>query len=383
LQDRSLVDFENGEFWLHPVIRAEVIGRLRSNEDWKVSNQKAAKFWTKNFEVVEVIADALGALESYYHHIEIHEFEFAINVILQERSNKWRRERLETSLYRLGILQKVASTIVEMKDYIKPSPTLCGLYHILGDLNALKGHTNRAIFLFKKSADLAEKFNLDSFRVMSYQNIGHCNLDLYELDKAEKYYEENVNLTENTELHRYAVNAWCCLAFINSCKVLDVCEKSNFYREKAHNLANKSLREMPTANLTSWGTLFDLCSLGLTYRNLGEITQSFEMYSRALLFADECHYILAKAIALMGLATLDRNREDWIVALSKHIEAIKILKSIGAVPELAEAYHQLGLTYQIIGELEKSQENLEEAIQLFREIEAPKQVERVRKSMQN
>ena len=33
LQDRSLIEFYNGEYWLHPIIRADAICRLRERED--------------------------------------------------------------------------------------------------------------------------------------------------------------------------------------------------------------------------------------------------------------------------------------------------------------------------------------------------------------
>jgi len=44
LKDRSLVDFCNQEYWLHPVIRAEAVKRLRESEDWEIANRKAAEF---------------------------------------------------------------------------------------------------------------------------------------------------------------------------------------------------------------------------------------------------------------------------------------------------------------------------------------------------
>ena len=186
LQDRSLVDCENGEFWLHPVVREEAIGRLRATEDRGMANRKAAEFWTGNIEIIEVIRDALEALEAYYHYIEINEFERAVSVVLKERSNKWRMERLDTSLYRLGILQKIEPTISEMKHRVEPSLALCAIHHILGDLTALRGQSNKAIIFFRASENLAEKLSLDLFKAMSRQNIGHCSLDLYELEDAVK-----------------------------------------------------------------------------------------------------------------------------------------------------------------------------------------------------
>lgn len=43
----------------------------------------------------------------------------------------------------------------------------------------------------------------------------------------------------------------------------------------------------------------------------------------------------------------------------------------------AEAYYQLGLTFAQVGDISKSQENLKIAIQLFDEMQAPKQIQKV------
>ena len=73
LKDRSLIEFRNGEYWLHPVIRAEAIARLRASENWETTNHKAAEFWTENVKSVETVEDALKALEAYYHYLEIND----------------------------------------------------------------------------------------------------------------------------------------------------------------------------------------------------------------------------------------------------------------------------------------------------------------------
>jgi len=44
---------------------------------------------------------------------------------------------------------------------------------------------------------------------------------------------------------------------------------------------------------------------------------------------------------------------------------------IGAKCELVEAYYQLGMTYQILGDREKSIANLQRALRLFKEIQVP------------
>ncbi len=44
LRDRSLLEFYKGEYWLHPVSRAEAIARLRQSPDWQRANQAAARY---------------------------------------------------------------------------------------------------------------------------------------------------------------------------------------------------------------------------------------------------------------------------------------------------------------------------------------------------
>ena len=108
LQDLSLVEFENGEYWLHPVIRSEAIGRLREREDWKSTNCWAARFWLENVKAIETTRDALEAFEAYYHYLDIHDFEGASDVILIGKPNKWLKIlTLGASLYRMGLYQQL------------------------------------------------------------------------------------------------------------------------------------------------------------------------------------------------------------------------------------------------------------------------------------
>lgn len=81
-----------------------------------------------------------------------------------------------------------------------------------------------------------------------------------------------------------------------------------------------------------------------------------------------------------------RQSEDWKTVNIKPEKFWKdcvnnFLENIGAKCELAEAYYQLALTYQQMGDRENSKPNFDNAIQLFTEIEAPRQVERVIKSI--
>lgn len=104
------MECDQGEYWLHPVIRKEAISttgyayaRLRPSDEWEIANHKAAEFWTTSVKQIETFKDALQALEAYYHYIEIQEFELAGRVILKSRNNQWQQFLpLGSTLYRMG-----------------------------------------------------------------------------------------------------------------------------------------------------------------------------------------------------------------------------------------------------------------------------------------
>ncbi|MBE9227869.1 tetratricopeptide repeat protein [Phormidium sp. LEGE 05292] len=394
LQDRSLVEFCNQEYWLHPVIRTEAIKRLRESEDWEIANRKAAEFWTDSVKTVETTENALRAFEAYYHYLEINNFNMAGTVIVNQRFNKWEEgEPLARSFYRLGLLKQMIFSINLIIKEISPSYVLSRIFNLLGDLYWLTGEIHKAISSHQKSGLVANQC-LDSFqgegeikfwltRLKRYYlfNTGLCNIDLWQIEEALLLFEQVKLLWQNNnyengfyEYELYPIDVWCCIAFLNSCLNC---------KEKAFNFADNAYRKLTLSKLDSWCTGYAPLFLGQTYKNLLEIEKSFEMYLRALTYAEESHYAQVKAKALYGLAELYREQGDFTTALSHHTESIELLEKIGAKCDLAEAYYQLALTYQKIGDTEKSQPNFQQAIRLFTEMEAPKQVEKVRQAMEN
>ncbi|NJL90012.1 MAG: hypothetical protein HC916_09665 [Coleofasciculaceae cyanobacterium SM2_1_6] len=126
LRSWSLVECNKGEYWLHPVVLAEAISRLRESEEWKIANQTAAAFWTESVKIVETVEDAQRALEAYYHYFEIHEFEKACTVILERRDSRWRTkaeggEPLDASFYRLGLFQEIIIVSTEVTNKLSLS----------------------------------------------------------------------------------------------------------------------------------------------------------------------------------------------------------------------------------------------------------------------
>jgi len=383
LQERSLVDYEDGEFWLHPVIREEAIGRLRASENWEVSNREAAHFWTEAVKSVETVEDALRALEPYYHYLEVSDFSRAGNVILQERENSWSKKflpkdlsnelkhsSLGASLSRLGLFEQTISVINRVIADIELSPSVAGLYYRLGALYLSLGQIRKAIECTEKTKEIAISFSMERLENGALIQIGYCKIDLLEIEEAFQIFSK-ISLNLNTS-YRRSIPAWARLALLHSYLGQE---------KEAVEFADKVCNELTGKYIGLRGRAYVLFILGIVYKNLGEFQKSIEFYNAAISYSEEIHFAQLKAQALTGIAEIQRELKNLNLAFVYHLESMQILKAIGAKSGLAEACYQIALSYGIIGEIEQSNEKFQEAIRLFDDMEAPKQVERVKRSM--
>ncbi len=384
LEYRSLVKVCNQEYFLHPVIRSEAIERLRASEDWEKANTQAAEFWTDSVKTVETLEDAQRAFEAYYHYLNIDNLQLAGEVIAKDRVNKWRRdESLGESFYRFGILQQIEYSInFAIKD-IYPSCISSKLYNILGDIYWIIGDIHEAFKCYSESERIAIQLlsssalavkadELKRLQILGSVNIAICKMDLGELEEAVYFFEQSKLMFKQSGTNEDILTCNYCLAFIKSCCGL---------LEESKQLADGVYSELAENTWGAWTIGFRYVFLGLTYNNLQNYEKSFEMFRKAISYAEESNYTQVKAKAITGLAELYRQQGEFEKALSHHSESIEILNKIGAKCDLAEAYYQLGLTYQKIGETQNSQENFDKAIQLYNKIDAPKQVEKVQRAM--
>ncbi|MBH8573748.1 tetratricopeptide repeat protein [Nostocaceae cyanobacterium CENA369] len=385
LRNRSLVECHKGEYWLHPVIRAEAIARLRSSDEWEIANHKAAEFWTQSVQKIETFQDALQALEAYYHYIEINQFESAGKVILKSRNNQWQQFLpLGSTLYRMGFIQPILTAIERVVSNIQDDNKIIEIYNILGDLYWITGKIHSAINCQEKTINLATQalkslvpqpenkhkvYYLRMLEVDSLLSIGLYKIDLWELETSAKLFQQIIYLAQNTDHHRWAEKASVCLALVNSYLGL---------HDAAYALADMVDRNITKEKVALTGRFaYFMQILGQTYVNLKDFEKANEIFCQALTFAEESHYMQVKAKTLNSLAEINRQQDNFELALTHHLAAIELLDKIGAKCDLAEAYFQLGLTYQKMEDRERSQINFNLAIQLFTEIKAPKQVERI------
>lgn len=389
LQDRFLVEYKNGQYSLHPIIRLESINRLRASKDWEIANRKIAEFWTNSVNKIASQDDSLKAFEAYYHYIAIEDWFSACNVIVKKRENVLQSKLKESillidslgnSFCRFGLLEKMIDATEMLRRYKQLPPIFYSskIYNVLGDLYLPFGLVKESLKCHIESRRIAMYCGSKYLELASFVNEALCRIALGEYEQAVELLENVINYDSgswyNQEEDRFVVIAWSLLAYSYSC--LDKEDKSmEFCRRSSDNL--------DTLQLGIQGKGYRLIFLGLAYKNLGFNEKSREMYSAALSFAEDSGYSQVKAQALTGIAELDRAMEDCESAINKHTEAINLLKSIKGNYDLAEAYFQKGLTCKKIKDVEGSQAGFQKSLRLFRKMEAWHQAKKVVEVMEN
>jgi tetratricopeptide (TPR) repeat protein len=395
LQDRSLVDFEDTEFWLHPVIRAEATNRSKKGQDWRLANCKAAEFWTNSIKVIADITDATKALEAYYHYLDIQDFEGAGTVILARRdcrSASYTKLELGRSLHRLGLIQQTINLTSGIIANIQSKRYQSRLYNILAVPNRIMGNIHDSIKYHQLAIDLATDYyktlpckedsdllDLKSVNINALQGTILCQLELWELEAAlgnlKRISVNDVKSLENSTntygaIYKYMIE--CLFSILYS--YLEEQQKATEFIIKADSKM-KADHEI--------GTGFRVMLLAIAYMNVGLLDRALEMCLQVIEHCERLSYHGTQTIAINCLAEIYRKQGRFELAIDNHLKALEISKEWRSLRDLAQAHYQLGLTYKTIGEFKKSDENFREAIRLFTEMEAPKQVERVRQSMQN
>ncbi|HEY9735851.1 MAG TPA: tetratricopeptide repeat protein, partial [Trichocoleus sp.] len=383
LRHRSLVECCKDRYWLHPVVRANAIARLRQSADWELAHRLAAEFWTQQVERITSTDEALQALEAYYHCVAISDYAAAARVILHSRDNQWQQFLpLGSTLYRMGLIQPMVEAITAIISHIpRRNSDASELYNILGDLYWITGHIRGAISCQENAIAIAQaclhgtpdvselkhrRYYLTMLAVDSRLSLGLYHLDLWDLDTSAALLQQVIDQASGTDHHRWAEKAVACLSLVRV--------------HQGQTKAAKSLADAVSAGELkepqSGRYAFFMQLLGQTYSCLGDLELAESLFTSAIAAAEAGHYIQIKANALSGLGRLERLRGHWQQAVEYHQNAIALLEDLGAKCDLAEAHYQLGLTYQARAASDRG--HFQTAIDLFLAIEAPLQVAKVR-----
>jgi tetratricopeptide (TPR) repeat protein len=372
LQNRCLVEARGGKkFWLHPIIRSAAIARIRPTPDWPAIHRHAAQFWQDSTPLITTVEDALRALEAYHHLVEIGDFDAACDVITAVKDSLWGPEmQLGWLFYRLGLLKQINIAIEQVLPEVPEDSRSGRLRNLLGYSHRLSGDIHRAIGAHEATLSIAQTRNLEQLTISSLFNLGLCYRDLWELQKAQAYFEQVQTLARTTSTTQYSegyiIYSQCCLAYVHSC---------GSDRALARILVTGINTFALSQPASTWGTGYSLLFVAKAYKNLREFEAADELFQDTLHHARRNHFAQIEAKALHGLAQVYRERGDTNRAVDHHHQALEILARLGARSDQAETYLQLAVTYDRMSQLESMRQMRQKSIDLFRAIQAPKRVQ--------
>ncbi len=402
LRNRSLVESHKGRHWLHPVVQAEALERLRPSPDWHTTHVQAIQFWTQRVEQITSITEATQAFEAYYHALAIADYRAAAEVLLNSRHNQWGQHlTLGSTLYRMGRLQPVVTAIPTLLPHLPEDQRASELRNILADVYWISGQIHAAIAtqeqartiachglkaaLSQATADTHQLYCWRMLEVDALLSLGLYHLDLWELAEAARYFQAVITTARDTAHQGWADKASLCLALVASYGVSHEVTPSDGERPApasyrlAETLAEQAYRTIADISRPEYTGRFAffIQILAQTYTNLGNSGRASELYERTIAFAEASHYVQVKAKALVGLGTLSRRQGRGEQAIADIKTAVELLEDLGAKVDLAEAHYQLGLAYQHQGEPAIAHIHFATAVQYFTEIQAPRQVAKV------
>ncbi len=204
-------------------------------------------------------------------------------------------------------------------------------------------------------------------------NCGLCYFDIWEIQMAHDCFQDSITFAKKfPEYTQVGISDdYCCLA-LAKCLL--------GFTKDAEEIAKQVYTSYQNKPTTAWGRVYIPILLAKIYKIIGNIDFTKKMYKLGLSELKRSQYQQAKASILIGLAEVNRDLENLSIAYLYHNRSLVILKHIEAKFVLAEAYFQFGLTYQAMGEHDQAEEYKAKALELFAEMEAPKQIERVNKA---
>jgi tetratricopeptide (TPR) repeat protein len=382
LSKNSLIEAK-GEYYLHPAIRELAkLCLLKNTIDWEKANQQAANFWVESVEIIRSINDVMKLMEAYYHYINVSDFISAGKILILQKKQVNERENVSiyfgTLLFQYGIL--LDSSLFNIENIIEHASTepyvYACLHNILGNHYTITGNIKKAICFHSQCLESANKNNLDFLINASLINLGHIYLQLLEIEKAITFLEElspfsKVSSICKRQCTKFEFESYAYMAYAKSLQ-------ENL--KDANKLADIFLNTSKPNDLRTYNEAYAFTYLGRSYIQ----SKNFETAKYALNIASKIakEYSFPEVLGIVYVleSKINYYEKNFGVSIFLCQSAIEILEKIFAICEMAEAYFQLGLTYQAMGEHDQAEEYKAKALELFAQMEAPKQIERVNKA---
>jgi tetratricopeptide (TPR) repeat protein len=388
LKNRSLVELVNGEYSLHPLVRAEAVYLLKQNEEeFTKAHNSAADFWRAQVQSLDTDKDLLMSFEPCYHYLETNDLNKIIEIFLNT-------DLLKDGYLHLAFYGRLSPTLVfELLDKVEQRalllppeqgiPVLAHVKSFRGNAHFFSGEPQKALIELEAAIKIIEQINspqLIFFLLVNVFQAFACKLELGEFEEAivlTKPYIDNIDRYKYIEYPRmkqlFTVYPQLVQSFMLAMK-FEHDASIALVKETYETITNSSLFMSDTSRGITSLYLGFICMMSKRF------DQSLEIYNTTLKYTREIRHKQLEAKTMYGLAETYRKIGDLPKAKEFCLQAKDILIKIESKLDLAKVLVEEALIGREMREL-GCQDNFEMAIALFTELNAPKQVERVRKLM--
>ncbi|MFN9759622.1 MAG: NACHT domain-containing protein [Pseudanabaena sp.] len=388
LKNRSLLELVNGEYSLHPLVRAEAVHLLKQNEEeFTKAHNNAADFWKAKVQSLDTDKDLLMAFEPCYHYLETNELHKIIEIFLNT-------DLLKDGYLHLSFYGRLSPTLVlELLDKIEERtlllppeqgiPVLAHVKSFRGNAYFFSGEPQKALIELEVAIKIIEQNNSPQLIFFLLSNVFQafaCKLDLGEFDEALvliQPYIDNIDRYKCTNHPRiqqwFTVYSQLARSFILAMN-LEHDASVALIEETYEVITNSSLYMSDSSKCCA--CLYFGCISVMNKR----FDQSLKIYNTALQFSHTTSNKPLEGKTMRRIVVVYRNIGDLPKAKECCLQAKDILTKIESKLDLAKILVEEALIAREMRE-HGYDDNFEMAIALFTELNAPKQVERVRKLM--
>ncbi len=226
----------------------------------------------------------------------------------------------------------------------------------------LLSEPDRAVPLYERALSLAKKVKDQPCEVACLYNLGSASASLHRLDQALKLLAQSLSLAQTLgDKTLEGFSLW---------RIGDV------YRERQGGLVKAEDYFVRAIDIfKAIGRMHEEAetrmSLGAAYRDMDQVSKSFEQYSIAVDLQGKLGDEERRASALQGLGYAELKLNDYSASLASLTEAAAIEKSHRDWALQAWILNDLALTYGALGESRKARECLTEALPLWDKVPDP------------
>ncbi|RRR73445.1 MAG: tetratricopeptide repeat protein [Candidatus Viridilinea halotolerans] len=371
LYRRSLIEFAQGRYDLHELVRAFALAHLGDNE--RTARLRHARHYIAVAEEAQqqflAGGDSISVglarfdreranLDAARRWLQAHSGDVEIDELLLDDANATAHSgdlRYDMRGERIHQLEAAIAAAIRLGQYEGQGALLGNL----GNVYLLLGETRKAVEFYQQTLALSSRAGGTRGEGSTLGNLGNAYLNLGDTPKAIALYEQSLAIARHIGERRDEGNALGNLGVAYS-QLGDTNRAIGYYQDRL-----LIAREMGDRRVE--GTT--LGNLGTAYADLGQERQAIEFYQQNLVIARELGDRRSEGYTLSNLGTAHKNLGDVRKAVKFHEQALAIYSDIADRRGEGAALGNLGNAYFAIGDADTAREYHQKALLISQETE--------------